>query len=106
MNIKDILQEFKEQLKIIYKDNLKDIILFGSLARGKFSAESDVDILIILNNIASYEEEFNKVFKVERDIEKKYDDKILISSVLATQKNYNLRLEPIYLNVQREGISI
>lgn len=106
MNIKEILQEFKERLKIAYKDNLKDVILFGSMARGEFTEESDIDVLVILDNIVDYEEEFHKVFRIAREIEKKYDDKIIISSILATQKDFYSRLEPLLLNVRKEGVSV
>lgn len=106
MNIKDIIQEFKDRLSIVYKENLKDLILFGSMARGEYTDESDIDVLIVLGEIISYEEEFNKIFQIQREIEKKYDDKIIISSILATQDDYNSRLEPLYLNVRKEGIPI
>ena len=106
MNTKNILQEFKERLEMVYKDNLKEVILFGSMARGEFTEESDMDVLVVLDNIANHEDEFNKVFQIAREIEKKHDDKIIISSTLATQNDYNTRLEPLYLNVGREGITL
>jgi Predicted nucleotidyltransferases len=106
MDIKNIIQEFKEQLKVIYKDNLKDVILFGSRARGDFTEESDIDILIVLANIANREEEFNRVFRIEREVEERYDNKVIISAVVTTQHDYSSGLQPLYLNVQREGVSI
>jgi predicted nucleotidyltransferase len=39
-----------EKIKNIDKDNLLDIILFGSLAKGDFTGLSDLDIAIILKN--------------------------------------------------------
>ena len=106
MDNKNILREFKEQLEMVYKDNLKEVILFGSMARGESTGESDIDVLIVLDNIPNHEDEFGKIFRIEREMEKKYDDKIIISSTLATQKDYNTRLEPLYLNVRTEGITL
>lgn len=104
--VKDILQEFKKRLKMIYKDSLKEVILFGSMARGEFTEESDIDVLIVLDNITNYGDEFNKIFWIERVVEKKHDDKIIISSILTTQNDYNTGLEPLYLNVRKEGVPL
>ncbi|MBW2038604.1 MAG: nucleotidyltransferase domain-containing protein [Deltaproteobacteria bacterium] len=106
MNISDVLQEFKRRLEMVYEDNLKDIILFGSRVRGDFTEESDIDILVLLGNITSYEDEFNKIFRIQREIERKYDDRVIISSTLAIQDDYNSRLEPLYLNIRKEGVSL
>ena len=35
-NIIGIVREFKELLKAVHKDNLKAVILYGSMARGDF----------------------------------------------------------------------
>ena len=106
MKISRITQEFKKRLEEVYKDNLKEVILFGSAARGEFTGESDIDVLVILDNITNYEEELNKVFNVQREIERRYEDKIIISAVLATQGDYDSRLDPLYLNVKKEGVTL
>ena len=106
MKISRITQEFKKRLKEVYKDNLKGVILFGSAARGEFKGESDIDVLVILGNIANHEEELNKVFNVQREIERKYEDKIIISAILTTLDDYDSKLDPLYLNVKKEGVTL
>ena len=106
MKVKEAIQEFKKRLREVYKDNLKEVILFGSAARGEFTLESDIDVLVVLNNMTDYEEEFNKIFHIEREVERKYDDSIIISSIIATQDDYQSRLDPIYLNIKKEGIAL
>ena len=106
MKISRITQEFKKRLEEVYKDNLKEVILFGSAARGEFTEESDIDVLVVLDSITNYEEELNKVFNVQREIERRYEDKIIISAVLATQGDYDSRLDPLYLNVKKEGVTL
>lgn len=101
-----ILQEFKERLKEVYKDNLKGVILFGSAARDELTEESDIDVLVVLGNIASYEEEFSKVFSIQREVERKYEDEVIICSILTTQEDYDTRLDPLYLNVRKEGVAL
>ncbi|MDI6760002.1 MAG: nucleotidyltransferase domain-containing protein [Candidatus Brocadiaceae bacterium] len=106
MKVRQVVREFKERLEEVYKDNLKGVILFGSAARGEFKGESDIDVLVILGNIANHEGELNKVFNVQREIERKYEDKIIISAILTTLDDYDSKLDPLYLNVKREGVTL
>lgn len=41
------IEEFVSALKERYKDKIKRVILFGSVARGDFHEESDLDILVV-----------------------------------------------------------
>jgi len=50
-DIRPILQELKKRLKDIYGDRLRSVVLFGSSARGDFTKESDVDVLVVLKSI-------------------------------------------------------
>jgi len=106
MNTKKILQEFKERLKAVYKDNLKEVILFGSMARNDFTEESDIDVLVVLGKMTSFDEEFNKIFEIELEVGRKYDDEVMISALPVTEKDYHSRLTPLYLNIRKEGIPV
>jgi predicted nucleotidyltransferase len=106
MNINQAIQEFKKRLKEVYKDNLKEVILFGSAARGEFTGGSDIDVLVVLGSIPDREEESNKIFRIQREVEKSYEDKIIISATLTTRDDYDSRLDPLYLNVKKEGVPL
>jgi predicted nucleotidyltransferase len=43
-----IITELKKALVAQFGDNIVDIILFGSQASGKFTEDSDYDILMLL----------------------------------------------------------
>lgn len=45
-----ILREIQEELRSYFADKLVKIILFGSFARGKEDDDSDVDILLVIND--------------------------------------------------------
>lgn len=47
---RDYLYDFVDLLKLKFKDELLSIILFGSIARGKWTYESDIDIFILFSN--------------------------------------------------------
>ncbi len=48
MKIKEILKEFRTGVEKLYGKKLKNIILYGSWARGDATDESDIDLLIVL----------------------------------------------------------
>ena len=49
-----LLAEFKRELNRIYDDRLKGVFLYGSRARGEADLESDVDVLIVLDDWDHY----------------------------------------------------
>ena len=58
-------------MKDNYKEDLLSIILFGSVARGKWNKESDIDLLIIFTNKSSLKNTLNKrLAKIISDYER------------------------------------
>lgn len=80
-NIKPILEEVKIALKKIYGERLKSIILYGSYARGDATEEdSDIDLIILLENMNDVCEEILKCSEAISDLELTYDTLISITS--------------------------
>jgi predicted nucleotidyltransferase len=50
-NIQRLRKELKDPLECLYGQRLKGVFLFGSYARGEADAESDIDVLIVLDHI-------------------------------------------------------
>jgi predicted nucleotidyltransferase len=67
-----ILKDLKNHLTDKLSESVKDVILFGSQATGKSTEYSDYDILIILENDYSGEDE-NRILDLCYDINLKYD---------------------------------
>ena len=69
---RDYLYNFVRLLKEIYKEDLLSIILFGSVARGKWNNESDIDLFIIFSNKSSIRTAINnRLTKIISDYERK-----------------------------------
>jgi len=102
--MKKLLVEVKKRLKEIYGDNLKDVILYGSYARGDFSQGSDIDLIILLGEMEQRMAERKKYFDAIWELELKYD--MVISILPFKEEEYKTRRLPIILNAKREGISI
>jgi len=100
--IKPVLKEFNIALKNIYFDNLKQTILFGSYARGNFNTESDIDLLVVLKNMENPYAEIDKIADIKFEFMLKYN--IVISCLFADTKKIELHREPVYHNIEREGV--
>lgn len=49
--IKDLLELYKEEIDKLGREHLVKIILYGSYARGDFRQDSDIDIMILVNDL-------------------------------------------------------
>jgi predicted nucleotidyltransferase len=101
-----------EKTKEFYKENLVSFVVFGSCGRGTPTNESDIDILIILNEI-----KINRLKRMEefyQNIEKEIEDKIknlknysidtFISPIIRS-KDEVLYGSPLYIEMLR-GVKI
>ena len=96
-------EELVEGLKNIFKYNLVSIVLYGSFARGTNTADSDIDIAIILKQ--EYDKvSRDKVIDLAVDIDLKYDTVLSIVDI-----DYDNFIEwqevlPFYKNVKKDGV--
>lgn len=101
----EALKEFKRALKENLQENLLEVILFGSKARGDDREDSDIDVLVI-----TAEDDWRLcdiACEIATDI--LLDGLILISPKVIGKKQYDhlCRLgTPFIKNVIREGIKL
>ncbi len=100
-----IIQTVKTDLLNQFKPLISNIILFGSYARGDFSDQSDIDILLLVRTQNNKELE-DKIIDYEVDYNLKYG-KVL--QILIYDVEYFRRMNSIsnlFVNVSNEGISL
>ncbi len=102
--IRTILDEVKKHLEKIYGNKLKGIILYGSYARGDFTDGSDIDLIILLENMKDPLAEREKYFNEIWELDLKYDT--VISIIPFKEEEYRIRKLPVILNAKREGVSL
>jgi predicted nucleotidyltransferase len=102
-----ILKKVTEEMKQIFGDKLKAVLLYGSYARGDNKEDSDIDVFVIVNMgklaLSRYR---TQVSNFASRIDLQYDT--FLSIKLQDQKTYDYFLDvlPFYKNVASEGISL
>ena len=102
-----ILCEFRNMTKSIMGDSLKQMILYGSYARGDYGDNSDMDIMVLTeltdDRIIQIEDE---IFDAAYDIELEYG--VPISVNIKNEKHFKnwVNSLPYNSNIQKEGIII
>lgn len=84
----------------INSDEIKQIILFGSVARGEDYEESDIDILIV----SPIADEIKSTIH-DKVIDIILEDEEVISPHLMTEEHFNRTIDyPFLTNVLKEGV--
>jgi uncharacterized protein len=101
--IRKLMKELKEGLVRIYGDKLKAVYLYGSYARGDARTDSDIDVMIVLNNYKSYGKEIDRTGKLTSNLSLEYG--ISISRVLMKEMQWKSSDTPLLRNIRMDGIS-
>jgi predicted nucleotidyltransferase len=102
MDIKEILPKISNSVKLSFPE--AKVILYGSQARGDHNKDSDLDVLILLNQRKVTREDEKRVKYPLYDIE--FETGIIISAVVLSRYEWEAkhRITPFYENISREGI--
>lgn len=105
--IQEATLRLAEELKNLYKDKLKAVILYGSVARGTAMEDSDVDILILVD---ATQEELRNYADALSDISTDFALEFLkvfsIIDVSFQEFSEWKDVSPFYKNVARDGVML
>lgn len=105
--VQSLLHQYLTEIQKIYGTHLKSVILYGSYARGDYTADSDIDIMILVDlpneSLDYYLESLSELgfqYNVEHDI-----------WIMPIVKNidhfqYWVSAYPFYKNIQSEGVTL
>jgi len=97
-----LLAEFKVKLQQIYGDRLKGVFLYGSRARGEAESESDVDILVVLDDWDSYGAEVDRTGAVGSELSVAYG--LSISRVFVRERDWLHEQTLFLINAREEAV--
>lgn len=106
-SIHDIIYKFACQIREIYGDSLKKIVVYGSYARGDFQEGSDIDVMILVDaSDAEIKKRFNLVCDLAFDYEMEHG--VIISPLVKNEDHFLKWSEtlPFYRNVKQEGVVV
>lgn len=105
--VHNIVYKFAQQIREIYGDSLKKVVVYGSYARGDYQKNSDIDIMILVDaNDTEIKQRFNSVCDLAFDYELEYG--IVISPLVKNEEHFMKWSEtlPFYRNVKQEGVTV
>ena len=103
-------KEFAKKVLEKFDGLVKSIVLFGSVVRGEFKPESDIDVFLILDDTTGEltQEKMEEIDSVVEKIAKSVSEKLSVqpSYTLTEFTDYARRGHPIVYNFIKEGMAI
>lgn len=103
-DITQIVQGFIEELRKLYGEELEEVFLYGSYARGEANDGSDIDLMIILKGEVSFTQEIERMNEPATEMLMKYGELISLYPISLTK--FNQLNTPLLMNAQKEGVSV
>lgn len=107
VTVKKIVSEYVKDIQQLLGKDLSKVVMYGSYARGDHTADSDVDLMIL---VETPEEEI-RIF-AEQIADRAFDYLmkygICISPIIKNEEHFNYWVDnlPYYRNVRDEGVVI
>ena len=100
---KEMFDDIVKAILSVMGDDAVKIILYGSVARGDNTWESDVDIAMVIRG--TLDRRTDKLLtKVIAEIDLKYDTVVSVIDIEAEHFNTWRSTLPFYVNIEKEGI--
>ncbi len=100
--IEPLISIFKSHIYKCFPDISYRLFLFGSYARGAQQEESDIDLLLVFNEISPDIEK--TVFEIKSELT--YECDKYFSVITDTQKHFDETETPLYYNIKKEGVEL
>jgi predicted nucleotidyltransferase len=100
--IQQLVAQIKAHLIKMYGDNIKKVILYGSYVRGQATRDSDIDILVLVDQSVNPFEVRESLSDLLFDI--LLEEGELISVIAVPEQLFENYNSPFMLSVKNEGV--
>ena len=102
--VQSLLAELKTRLVELYGQRIKGVYLFGSYAREEADRESDLDVLIVLDDVPNYTAEIQRTSELVSEVSLRWG--ISVTRVFASERRWREDQTLFFLNVREEALPI
>jgi predicted nucleotidyltransferase len=99
-----VLKRIRETLEDLYGERLKGTVLYGSRARGDFSEDSDIDLLVLLEGPVDFGAELRAVVDALYDLQ--LEISISIEALPVDVESFESRRWPLFQEASEEGVRL
>jgi predicted nucleotidyltransferase len=103
IHIRMLLGDLRRGLEGLYGGRLRGLYLFGSFARGESDADSDVDVLIVLEEVSRYGEEVARTSELIGGLALRHGQSI--SRIFISENDWLLAKSGFLANVRSEAVA-
>jgi len=103
-NLRQLLADLRRRFEALYGDRLKHMILFGSRARGDMDPDSDVDVLVVLDDEVDAAEEVFRSGEIRSQVS--LEAGMTVSCVFVSHRDYAGGGTTLLRNARREGVAV
>lgn len=105
LHIRQLTAEFKTAMQQLYGERLAGVVLYGSYARGDYTEDSDVDLLVVLRGLESPSKEHERTFDTCWAMSQQYQ--IDVSAHFVGEERYRTSNERLFfMNIKRDGVAV
>ncbi|MGH2490219.1 MAG: UPF0158 family protein [Candidatus Limnocylindria bacterium] len=96
-----IARDVTQDLRRLYGDRLRKVVLFGSWARGDAHPESDIDLLVVLDRVDDRWQEHARMS--ETLYKHSLDNDTVVSALVVSEHDFKVANRPVLVRVRAEG---
>jgi predicted nucleotidyltransferase len=102
--IQHILPQVRKILETLYGDRLRGVVLYGSFARNTPSADSDIDVAVVLEGAVDKPKEIDRIYDTLYDLMLETGEVVSVYP-LSEEEAADLTW-PLHYHIKNEGIPI